>query len=386
MHEVYCRQERRRLNEIDFEKRFNDLTHAARASNISFYPIGVWNPHPALPAELLARGFRWPEHPPAELVDSLLALAKDTDGFIVPPQGNVVDGLKRIAGDVGTHYLLGYYTTNTKWDGRIHSIRVRLKRTGAEIRARSEYRAPTARGHRRPLGTAQARWPRGARSRRQRALDAQRISTVGTVLRLRRDRRAGHSTSPSRPPRSPLTQDAGTTAPQSTSSPKRPQVTPSARPTAVCRPTAAPRCRSRSTARRRRRTCSSASTPRATSVTARVQVGVDPASLVGDPLGFRSSARGLAIPAASFVFARDEKLRLEWPVLGAVDRYEVRLLDRYGLPLKFRIAVEDQPVLGARRLVATLSFSSLGRGDYVIELVAAAGDTKEAHYLAVRVN
>lgn len=123
-----------------------------------------------------------------------------------------------------------------------------------------------------------------------------------------------------------------------------------------------------------------------TSVTARVQVGVDPASLVGDPLGFRSSARGLAIPAASFVFARDEKLRLEWPVLGAVDRYEVRLLDRYGLPLKFRIAIEDQPVHGARRLVATLSFSSLGRGDYVIELVAAAGETKEAHYLAVRVN
>jgi hypothetical protein len=108
--------------------------------------------------------------------------------------------------------------------------------------------------------------------------------------------------------------------------------------------------------------------------------------LVGDPLAFRSSPRGLAIPAAAFVFQRDEKVRLEWPVLGAVDRYEARLLDRYGLPLKFKIAVEEQPVVGARRLVANLVLTSLGRGDYVLELAASAGDQKEAHYLAIRIN
>jgi len=122
------------------------------------------------------------------------------------------------------------------------------------------------------------------------------------------------------------------------------------------------------------------------SITERVKVGAEGTALVGDPLGFRSSVRGLAIPAASFVFARDERLRLEWPVVGAVDAFQARLLDRYGLPLKFHIDVADQPVLDGRRLVATVSFSSLGRGDYVVELVAAAGDKKEAHYLAVRVN
>jgi hypothetical protein len=35
----------------------------------------------------------------------------------------------------------------------------------------------------------------------------------------------------------------------------------------------------------------------------------------------RARRDGLAIPAASFVFARDERVRLEWPVLGAMDHY-----------------------------------------------------------------
>jgi hypothetical protein len=62
------------------------------------------------------------------------------------------------------------------------------------------------------------------------------------------------------------------------------------------------------------------------------------------------------------------------------------MLDRYGLPIKFKVAVEDQPVLGARRLVANLVLTSLGRGDYVIELTAYAGDQQESHYLAIRIN
>jgi hypothetical protein len=39
--------------------------------------------------------------------------------------------------------VLGYYTTNTKWDGGLRKIQVREKKTGKTIRARREYRAPT---------------------------------------------------------------------------------------------------------------------------------------------------------------------------------------------------------------------------------------------------
>jgi hypothetical protein len=50
-------------------------------------------------------------------------------------------GMKRIADDLAAYYVLGYYTTNTKFDGGIRRLTVKLK--GRAIRARREYRAPT---------------------------------------------------------------------------------------------------------------------------------------------------------------------------------------------------------------------------------------------------
>jgi hypothetical protein len=314
----------------------------------------------------------------------MLGLAKDTSGFAVPALGDVSEGLRRIAADVGTHYLLGYYTTNTKWDGKVRTIRVRLRRTGAEIRARSEYRAPTkdeisglsaakkpgehivaapvatalsALSAVRPsaqffaygalaggtlhvtietpaVAVEAGRWDDGA------SIDVIAETTGGDVVGT------AHG-------RLPANGRASLQVPLQGPRPANMFVRVHAD---------------------------------GESITERVAVGADASTLVGDPLGFRSSGRGLAIPAASFVFARDERLRLEWPVLARIDRFDARLLDRYGLPLTFRIAVEDQPVLGARRLVATIPFASLGRGDYVVELVATAGEKKEPHYLAVRVN
>src|SRR5204863_3608929 len=42
-----------------------------------------------------------------------------------------------------SYYVLGYYTTNTTWDGQVRSIKVRLKPKGKTVRARRQYRAPT---------------------------------------------------------------------------------------------------------------------------------------------------------------------------------------------------------------------------------------------------
>jgi VWFA-related protein len=395
MHQVYCEREKNRLNLIDFDRRFSDLTKEARASNISFYPIAIWNPTPVTATEIFMRGaprdaappagFRMPVRTSPRFAETLFDLAKATSGFAVPPMGNVTEGLSRIAGDVGSHYMLGYYTNNTKWDGKLRSIRVRLKRTGTEIRARRDYRAPTpddiaglaatakpggkivpapvagalsVLSAVRPsaqfyaygaiagktmyvtietpaLAVQNGRWKDGA------AVDVIAEAPGGDSIGMARGRLAANGRASLQVPID------GTTPPTHMFVRVRAE---------------------------------------GESVTQRIAVGADRSILVGDPLAFRSSARGLAIPAASFVFARDEKVRLEWPVLGAVDRYEARLLDRYGLPLKFKIAVEDQPVIGARRLIATLVLTSLGRGDYVVELTAAAGDEKESHYVAIRIN
>ena len=384
-HQSYCEHEKNRLNQIDFDRRFGELTKEARASNISFYPIAVWNSAPVQPAAFVARGVQMPMRTSPGFADTLVDLAKATSGFAVLPKGNVGEGLNRIAADVGSHYMLGYYTSNTKWDGKLRSIRVRLKRTGAEIRARRDYRAPTpedlegfgavrktgARVVPAPVSGALSvlsavrpsaqfyaygavagktmyvtietpeiavkagRWKDGA------SIDVIAESPAGESLGIARGRLAANGRASIQVPLE------GAEAPANMFVRVRAD---------------------------------------GESITQRIAVGANRSVLVGDPLAFRSSPRGLAIPAASFVFARDERVRLEWPVLGAVDRYEARLLDRYGLPLKFKVAVEEQPVLGARRLIGNLVLTSLGRGDYVVELTTYAGEQKEAHYTAIRIN
>ena len=45
---------------------------------------------------------------------------------------------------MSSYYLMGYYASNTKLDGRFRTITVRVKQPGVEVRARKGYRAPTA--------------------------------------------------------------------------------------------------------------------------------------------------------------------------------------------------------------------------------------------------
>jgi hypothetical protein len=121
------------------------------------------------------------------------------------------------------------------------------------------------------------------------------------------------------------------------------------------------------------------------SVTERIAVGANPNAMVGDALGYRSSRRALSVPVGSFVFASDDKLALEWPLLQPVDHFHARLLDRFGEPLKFNIELKAQDAGASRRLVSNLKFSNLGRGDYVLELTVQKGDASEKNLLALRV-
>src|SRR5262245_58978298 len=92
MHQQYCEREKNRLNQIDFDRRFGDLTKDARASNIAFYPIAVWTPPPVRPPESIARrpgmrqrGFQRPVRPRPRFAETLVDLAKPPPGFAVPP-------------------------------------------------------------------------------------------------------------------------------------------------------------------------------------------------------------------------------------------------------------------------------------------------------------
>jgi VWFA-related protein len=143
-----CAAEQRRLANIDFSKRFHDLLDDARRANVAFYPISPRgleappihvNTSVAPSVEQTHRELNAIEH----RNDSLLTLAENTDGIAIVNTNDLARGLHRIADDVQAYYILGYYPTNSKWDGRVRSIKVRLRSTGKTVRARHQYRAPT---------------------------------------------------------------------------------------------------------------------------------------------------------------------------------------------------------------------------------------------------
>ncbi len=81
-------------------------------------------------------------------VESLRTLADNTDGLAVVDTNDLDKGFQRIVDDMTSYYLLGYYSTNTKLDGKVRKIKVRVKRNGVDVRARRSYRAADRGGDR----------------------------------------------------------------------------------------------------------------------------------------------------------------------------------------------------------------------------------------------
>ena len=138
---LFCSSEIQRLTGLDFDRRFRDLLTEARRQNVSIHaitPAGLQAPvTPAGMDRVRAAN------------DSLLTLANETDGVAIVDTNDLTGGMRRIADDLAAYYLLGYYTTNTRFDGGLRSIKVQLKANaaagikGGNIRARRQYRAPT---------------------------------------------------------------------------------------------------------------------------------------------------------------------------------------------------------------------------------------------------
>jgi hypothetical protein len=75
------------------------------------------------------------------------ALASESGGFTVRDTNDLASGLRRIADENGTYYLVGYNPSNPARDGRFRKITVKVPgRPGIEIRARKGYYAPDAEG------------------------------------------------------------------------------------------------------------------------------------------------------------------------------------------------------------------------------------------------
>ena len=375
-----CDAARLALAQIDNESEFRDLLMEANRANVSFYPVdprglAAWD-HPIGPA---------PPPPPevdhAELRNRRLVLetmAETTDGLAVLTTNDLDRGLRRISDDLSSYYLIGYYSTDARLDGRYRRITVRVKRPGVQVRARRGYRAATREEVVSVRAGAAASAP--AVSRVQAALGSlaglrpeQRLRTravwlPGGALRVTVELDEAVR-------RSPEGRD-GAAVEVALSRREGPRV---ARAEGMLRDGRAVVIDVPDAPRdtgdyvlRARATPAGGGLPYQDIVSVTVADG-RPEALAGGTLLWRKGPMTgpVFVPTADPRFRRSETLRVELPVAAAPASAAARLLDRAGVPMKVAPAVRVE----SSAVLAELPLAPLAPGDYLIELeVAVAGD------------
>jgi hypothetical protein len=119
----------------------------------------------------------------------------------------------------------------------------------------------------------------------------------------------------------------------------------------------------------------------------RLEIRAEAGTLLGSPTAFRIPASGRSpFPVADFQFRpRLERLRVEWPLLAAIDRRTVRVLDRRGQSLAVGAALTEPEVADRPAFAVELHTAALAAGDYVLEVVAHGRAVTERRLLAFRV-
>jgi VWFA-related protein len=393
-----CDTDRMGLAQMDNDVYFRTILEDANRANVSFYPVD--------PRGLAA----WdaplgPEEPPTMFQDqanlrgrheSMLNMASATDGLAVMTSNDLNVGLQRIADDLTSYYLLGYYSTNPKLDGKFRKISVRVKRPGVDVRARPGYRAPTNE----EIAAARAAAPPEPVSPEV----AARESAMASLARIRSDARFRIHAAPARVvPDGPVTSVwiAGELQPIPASDPWTRGGTADLEvmaggPATTARVTLAAGERTFLTSVALSKPASGA----AIDVRARL-AGTDPgAARLADsihvpltpgsrhPLLFRrgSSTGNRYLPAATFLFSRTERLRIEFPVAAGAGPGSGRMLDRAGKPLPVPVAMTARTdAAGAHWITGDVTLAPLGAGDFVIEMSFTAGGTEHKAVTAVRV-
>jgi VWFA-related protein len=395
-----CDSDRLSLAQEEHEREFRDLIDEANRGNSSFYtvdprglpvfdtPLGPGTPLPPALDQAILRG----------RIESLQTLATATDGMAVLNSNDIDKGLKRIVDDLTSYYLLGYYSSNAKADGRFHAISVKVKRPGVAVRARRGYRSPTKEemeAVERGASTA----GKNETTPASRAVSAlSKIRTEAFVHTV-----AGYDWTPSGgaapTPTLWIATELDSTAPAReeawragadvtiviTGADKTPLGEP--RQVTLKRDQRSTLIRIQVTAPLPgdyaiRITAKPVGAPLGSTESLRVVVPKPPAEglVPGQPVLFRRgpfSGAGWQ-PTADARYRRQERVRVDVPVLGAFTSSEVQLLDRNGTPLaSIPVTAATRDENGQKIVSAEVTLAPLTTGDYLVEVTLKQGDTTQ---------
>jgi len=361
-----CDSDRMRLAQIDNDRFLRDLVDDANRGNSTFYMVN--------PSGLIAtrngriRG--------ADQNGAMRTLAENTDGLTVMNSNDLKSGFDRIASDMASYYLLGYYATNTKPDGRFRSITVRVRQPGIVVRARRGYRAPSAAELTEARNRPDAA-PAAPVSNVQRAIDELGRTRPGARFRI--DAIVGPGPHPSlwvvgelvtTTARPDEFSQGARAAIEAGGSDKATTGAATLKPGEVSFVTKldAPAADSGALDVRVRLTSADGSGLPLTE-----SVRLDPAD--AKPVMYRRgpTTGPRMVPAASPIFSRTERVRLDFPV-GPAPGHKPgsgRVLNRGGIATQIPVVVSERTDegTGQRWITAELSLAALSPGDYVVEVV-----------------
>jgi VWFA-related protein len=381
-----CDRDRQYLSQIDNERYFRDIIDAANRGNSSFYTV---DPR-GLPVFDTPIG---PDPPPPPSVDhqilthrldTLRVLADNTDGLAVVNSNDLEKGLRRMADDLTSYYLLGYYSTNTKLDGRFRTLKVRVNRPGIDVRARKGYKAATekevteARKAAAPVAVPEhVALARDALAGLARLRGSAPFRAHATALRGDSSTIwvAGELASAAKESASA---DITVTAGESTAS-------AAVSLTAGQRGFVAPLVLQRRVAEPidvRVRISSSSGLPLTDMVRIELTDGLP------QPLLFRRGpSTGNRVEAAGEpTFSRSERARFELPLAADVKVGSARLLDRNGTAIEIPVTLSDRSdPSGQRWSTAEVVLAPLAAGDYLIELTGTIAGAEQKRLTAFRV-
>ena len=394
-----CERDRMMLAAIDDDEQFRRILDEANRANTSFYPVDprglVVFDTPIVPVN--GPTLAGPASPVPPAVDramlanrltSLRTLADATDGVAIVDSNSIGSGLTRAVDDLSSYYLLGYYSTG-KLDGKFHSISVRVKRPGIQVRARRGYLAATAGDVTRATElTGRAPAPPEA------AAEALAIEAVLRPLDgysrdvpLRVQAAAGWKGGTPPVPVVWLVGEIGGSAAEDWKSGAEVDITMSA-------PDGAPIAGARATVPAGGRMFRAVLAPATTATPGEYTIGIrarasasgsspshdtlrvalPPAPQASGAIVIRrgQSTGNRDVPTADLRFRRNEQIRIEVPAPDAAS-VAARLLDRTGRPLTIPVAAAlRDDAEGVKWATAQVSLAPLAPGDYVVELSTTA--------------